>query len=86
MTVSGSQLKIHDPSNSKQGLFIVSLADSTEYPIELEENFPSKLRGDIPDDLPPGAYSLKIVNTKYSNTTALRLSLFRVSLSRYLYL
>lgn len=25
------------------------------------KNFPSKLRGDIPDDLPLGAYSLKIV-------------------------
>ena len=78
--INGSQLKIHDRPNG-QGLFFVSRADNTEYSAELEENYPSQLRADIPDDLPAGEYMLKIVNTKYDRTTTLRTTLSEIVLT-----
>ena len=69
--ITGTQLKIHN-SPAGQGLFFVSQADGSERPVTLEDNFPSQLRADIPDDLPAGTYRLKIVNVKYSTAATLR--------------
>ena len=80
LKITGSQLKIYDRPKG-QGLFFVSRADNKEYASELEENFPTQLRADIPDDLPPGEYYLKIVNTKYSESTTLRTALSEIILT-----
>ena len=78
--ITGSQLKIHGQPKG-QGLFFVSRADNKEYPAELEENYPTQLRADIPDDLPAGEYTLKIVNTKYHFSTTLRTTLSEIVLT-----
>lgn len=80
LKITGSQLKIHDHL-AGQGLFFVNQADNSEILAELEENFPSHLRAYIPNDLAPGGYTLKIVNTKTYNTTALRTSLSEIVLT-----
>ena len=74
--ITGSQLKIYDRP-AGQGLFFVSRADNKEYPTELEENYPTQL----PDDLPAGEYTLKIVNTKQHNSTTLRTTLSEIVLT-----
>ena len=77
--ITGSQLKIHDNPKG-QGLFFVSRADNTEYLAKIEENYPTQLRADIPDDLPAGKYTLKIINTKRDNTKTLRTALSEIIL------
>lgn len=78
--ISGSQLKIHTHV-AGQGLFLVNQTSGIEHPVELEENYPSQLRADVPDNLPIGSYQLKITNTKTSVTKTLRTTIFEVPLT-----
>ena len=80
MKITGSQLKIYDRPKG-QGLFFVSKSDGKEYPANLEENFPTQLRADVPENLPAGKYHLKIVNSKRSDSSTLRTTLSEIVLT-----
>ena len=80
--INGDQLKIYDNVKG-QGLFLVSQEDNTEYAVKIdkESNTPSMLLARVPEDLPPGDYTLKIVNTKYYNSSTLRTTLSPIVLT-----
>lgn len=78
--VTGSQLKIYD-SPSGQGVFLIQQSNGQEYPLRLVDNFPAQLLVRVPDDLPSGAYTLKIVNTKQGDSPTLRTTLSEIPLT-----